>query len=79
MAADQPSWGKQVQALGIGPAPLPFKKLTATQLAEAIREAVTNTTMRKQATELEDGPGRTINIFSQYVEKFRYRKWSEPK
>lgn len=75
-AADQPSWGMRVQALGVGPAPLPFKKLTARQLAQAIQKTVTNPAMRKQAAELgrrlqaEDGPGRTMELFFRYVEQF---------
>lgn len=64
------SWQKQVQVLGVGPAPLPFKKLTAESLAQAIRETVTNMVMRKRTAELgrhlqtEDGPGRTVELFS---------------
>lgn len=77
VTADQPSWGERIHALGVGPAPLPFNKLTAESLAEAIRETVTNPTMRKQAAEVgrrlqaEDGPGRTIELFFKYVEKFQ--------
>lgn len=54
--ADQPGWGERVRVLRVGPAPLPFKTLTAEQLAEAIRQAVTNTEMRKRAAE----PGKRL-------------------
>ena len=74
--ADQPSWAREVHALGVGPAPLPFQRLTAERLTEAIREAVTNPTMRQRAAELgrriqaEDGLGRTIEIFLQYADRW---------
>ncbi len=77
LAADQPSWARLVSALGAGPAPLPFQTLTAEQLAEAIREAVTNAAMRQRATELskqiqeEDGIGQTIEHFLRYVDRWR--------
>lgn len=77
LAADQPSWARQVHALGAGPAPLPFQTLTAERLAEAIREAVTNSRMRQRATELskqiqaEDGVGQTIEHFLRYMDKWR--------
>lgn len=64
--ADQPFWGRRVAALGIGPAPIPQGKLTAEGLAEAIRMAVTNQSMRERAAAFgetiraEDGVGRAI-------------------
>jgi sterol 3beta-glucosyltransferase len=76
LAADQPSWARQVHALGAGPAPLPFQTLTAERLAETIREAVTNPAMRQRAAELgrqiqaEDGLGQTIELFSRYVDRW---------
>ncbi len=33
---DQPFWGKRIAALGAGPAPIPLKKLTADNLANAL-------------------------------------------
>jgi UDP:flavonoid glycosyltransferase YjiC (YdhE family) len=76
LAADQPSWARQVHALGAGPAPLPFQTLTAERLADEIREAVTNPAIRQRAAEIgrrlqaEDGLGRTIELFLRYVERF---------
>jgi UDP:flavonoid glycosyltransferase YjiC (YdhE family) len=78
LAADQPSWARQVSALGAGPAPLPFQTLTAERLADAIREAVTNPAMRQRAAELgrriqaEDGLGQTIALFMRYVDRFAH-------
>jgi sterol 3beta-glucosyltransferase len=73
VAADQPSWARQIYTLGAGPAPLSFQALTAERLAGAIRQAVTNPAMRQRAAELgrqiraEDGVGRTIDLFLRYL------------
>ena len=40
-AADQPFWGRRVQALGVGPAPIPIKKLIAPRLLAALAESET--------------------------------------
>jgi len=37
---DQPFWGAMIARAGAGPEPIPYKKLTAENLAEAIQEAV---------------------------------------
>jgi sterol 3beta-glucosyltransferase len=44
-AADQPFWGRRVQALGAGPAPIPIKKLTAPRLLAALAEAASPTVL----------------------------------
>ena len=49
---DQPYWGQRVADLGVGPAPIPRKKLTAERLAQAIQVAVTDQAMRGRAAEL---------------------------
>ena len=49
---DQPYWGQRVADLGVGPAPIPRKKLTAERLAQAIQTAVTDQAMRGRAAEL---------------------------
>ncbi len=72
---DQFYWGRRIEALGIGPAPIPFKKLTAAKLANAIETAVSNPVMRQRATELgqiirqEDGLGTAVNLVEQMVHK----------
>ena len=74
--ADQPSWARVVHALGAGPPAIPFQALTANRLADAIREAVTNPAMRQRAAAIakeiraEDGVGRAIELFLQYVASF---------
>ncbi|MEP7137638.1 MAG: glycosyltransferase [Chloroflexota bacterium] len=69
--ADQPYWGGRVADLGVGPAPIPRKELTATQLAQAIQVAVTDRSMRQRAAELgkkiqaEDGIARAVEVIQQ--------------
>jgi|SRR6185312_15620927 len=49
---DQPFWGQRVHELGVGPAPIPQKRLTVERLAAAIHEAITNSDMRQRAEAL---------------------------
>ncbi|MBK9266422.1 MAG: glycosyltransferase family 1 protein [Polyangiaceae bacterium] len=46
---DQPFWGRRVQTLGAGPAPIPPKKLAVDNLAKALRELVENEALRRNA------------------------------
>ncbi len=68
---DQPFWGKRVHELGVGPELIPRSKLTVDRLAQAIQEAVTNTTMRQRAADLgekilaEDGIANAVEIIQQ--------------
>ncbi|MEO0458163.1 MAG: glycosyltransferase [Cyanobacteria bacterium P01_A01_bin.114] len=63
---DQPFWGRRVQALGVGPKPIPQKRLTVANLAQAIHEISSNLTLRTEANRLgekiraEDGVGNAI-------------------
>ncbi|MCX6047210.1 MAG: glycosyltransferase [Chloroflexi bacterium] len=65
---DQPFWGKRVLALGVGPQPIPQKKLTVAGLAQAIHVAVTDTPMQARATALgekiraENGVANAVDI-----------------
>ena len=67
-AFDQSFWGARIQALGLGPAPIPQKKLTVDRLAQAIKAAVTDGDMRRRATvcgqavRAEDGVGNAVNV-----------------
>lgn len=49
---DQPFWGQRIADLGVGPAPIPRRKLSVERLAQAIEEAVTDQAMRQRAVEL---------------------------
>jgi UDP:flavonoid glycosyltransferase YjiC (YdhE family) len=68
---DQPFWGKRVASLGVGPDPIPRKKLTSKRLARAIHEAVTDTQFQQRAADLgakiqaEDGVARGVEIIQQ--------------
>lgn len=65
---DQFFWGKRIAALGVGPEPLPQKKLTANALAGAIETAVSDSAIHQRATALsrkireEDGVGTAVAI-----------------
>jgi UDP:flavonoid glycosyltransferase YjiC (YdhE family) len=65
---DQPFWGDWIASLGVGPQPIPRKKLTAEKLAAAIKKAVSDKAMRKKAADLgdniraENGVERAIEV-----------------
>jgi UDP:flavonoid glycosyltransferase YjiC (YdhE family) len=65
---DQFFWGERVAELGVGPEPIPRKKLTVKRLAKAIHKAMTDQTMRQRAANLglkiqaEDGIARAVAI-----------------
>ena len=63
---DQPFWGRCVSELGVGPKPIPRKRLTATLLANAITAATQSEDMRARAFALgvkvrrEDGVANAV-------------------
>jgi len=65
---DQPFWAKRVTELGVGPQPIPRRKLTSERLAAAITTATTDQNMQARAAALgeriraEDGVARAIEI-----------------
>ncbi|MDY0020531.1 MAG: glycosyltransferase [Anaerolineae bacterium] len=67
---DQPFWGQRVAALGVGPRPIPQKKLTVEALARAIHDATTDQEMQQRAQAIgericaEDGMAEAISIIS---------------
>jgi UDP:flavonoid glycosyltransferase YjiC (YdhE family) len=70
---DQFFWGNRVFELGVGPRPIPFKKLTVENSAAAIDEMVNNDRMHQNAAELgekiqgEDGVARAIKVIRQQL------------
>jgi UDP:flavonoid glycosyltransferase YjiC (YdhE family) len=72
-AFDQPFWGARVKALGLGPAPIPQKQLTAGRLAHAIRQAASDSAMQDRARQvgaairLENGPANAVEIVRKYL------------
>lgn len=67
--ADQPLWGERIRALGTGPAPLPFRALTADTLAGRIQD-LRSGRYRDAAAELgrrvraEDGAARVLEALA---------------
>ena len=70
--ADQPFWGARVASLGVGPHPIPQRRLTAGALAAAIRTAVSDGEMRARAGRLgallraEDGVGNAVAFLERH-------------
>ena len=66
---DQPFWGRRVAHLGLGPAPIPRRHLSADLLAGAITAAVTDGGMSRQAAEAgaiiraEAGVKAAVDVF----------------
>lgn len=52
--ADQPFWGRRTHELGVGPAPIPFAKLTAENLSQAIETMTKDAYMKDRAARLRD-------------------------
>jgi sterol 3beta-glucosyltransferase len=76
---DQPFWGRRVADLGVGPQPIPRKRLSGEGLAAAITEAITNPTMRRRAADLgeairsEDGVRNAVAVVANFCEG----KWTK--
>jgi sterol 3beta-glucosyltransferase len=68
---DQFFWGRRAWAMGVGPRPIPIGRLTPERLAAALRQAVSDTDMRRRAAELgeriraEDGLRRAVELIEQ--------------
>lgn len=70
---DQPFWGKWVHRLGVGPEPIPQKKLTAARLAAAIEAVMGDRAVQQKAAALgekiraEDGIGAAVKFIEAHV------------
>ena len=70
---DHPFWGRRVANLGVGPEPIPIKKLSVEKLADAIKRATTDDEMRRRAAELgkriraEDGVGKAVDLIHRHL------------
>jgi len=75
---DQPFWGRHVHSLGAGPKPIPRKKLSAHNLAMAIREATSNPDIQRKTDEIggkirsEDGIGNAVAIIEKLMLNVRH-------
>jgi sterol 3beta-glucosyltransferase len=71
--ADQPFWGKVVERLGVGPAPILRKRLSVGQLVESIKIATSDDEMKARASLLgekireEDGITRAVEIIESLI------------
>jgi sterol 3beta-glucosyltransferase len=68
---DQPFWGSKVRQLGTGPKPIPQKKLSRDNLANAIEQTLEDQPMRRRAEKLgmqiraEDGVATAVEFIEQ--------------
>lgn len=65
---DQPFWARRITALGVGPDPVPARRLNARKLADAMLQATSDAVMRQRAESLaaligaDDGVGNPIDV-----------------
>jgi sterol 3beta-glucosyltransferase len=70
---DQPFWGRRIFELGVGPQPIPQKKLTAENLAQSMRQLTNDEAMRQKAQALgerirsEDGVAEAVRVIRNYL------------
>jgi sterol 3beta-glucosyltransferase len=75
---DQFYWGKRIAELGVGPKPIPYKKLTVDNLQQAIEVGVHDPRIQQDSRELgkrisdESGLERAIDIIEKIVIKSVY-------
>lgn len=71
--ADQPFWGARTHALGVGATPIPFTRMTAENLAQAIQIMTQSTDMQRQAVHLRDamaaenGVQQAVELIQRYL------------
>jgi sterol 3beta-glucosyltransferase len=76
--ADQPFWGECIYGLGVGPKPIPHKKLTVEKLVSALHEMTHNATMRKRAKMIgqliqdENGIKDTVGVIEDVLQRHRH-------
>lgn len=72
-SGDQPFWGQRVTALGVGPAAIPYNKLSTQRLASAIKTAISDETIQRRAAVLgqqiraEDGIAGAIYSLKNFL------------
>jgi sterol 3beta-glucosyltransferase len=72
--ADQPFWGERVHALGCGPKPIPFARLSIDNLSEVIDSAVNTPVFQQNATvigkklQAENGVGKAVGYIQEFLE-----------
>ena len=74
--ADQPFWGKRVQAIGAGPKPILVKNLSVEKLTRSMAEAESDA-LREQARVIgqeirsDDGIGRAVKLIEKFSNDFQ--------
>ena len=73
--ADQPFWGKRVHAIGVGPKPIPVKKLSVKKLIQAMENAESASLRARaqwigQKMRAEDGVGESVELIEKYFNNF---------
>jgi UDP:flavonoid glycosyltransferase YjiC (YdhE family) len=72
---DQFFWGERIRALGVGPKPIPHRRLSAERLARAITLAFNDQAMRQQAHRLgqriqaENGNANALEVIQRYARR----------
>ena len=72
---DQPFWGARVSALGVGPVPIPQKRLSVEKLSAAITRVITDVALRERANLLsqqlrkEDGVANAVQFINQWMKR----------
>jgi sterol 3beta-glucosyltransferase len=72
---DQPFWAQRVHALGVGPAPIPRRRLNRQNLAAALRHLIDDAALRQRAAALgeliraEDGVARAVDVFNRIAKQ----------
>jgi sterol 3beta-glucosyltransferase len=70
---DQPFWGRHVERLGVGPSPIPQKRLTVERLCHAIDVVMNDSAMRQNAATLgnrlrnENGTSNAVAFITQWM------------
>jgi UDP:flavonoid glycosyltransferase YjiC (YdhE family) len=81
---DQPFWAQLACDLGVSPKPFRARQISVSRVAEAIQVATTDRAMQRRAAEIaeeiraEDGVARTVQLFDEYVARFRSRRAKTP-
>lgn len=72
-ALDQPFWGERIASLGVGPDPIPFRRLSVERLENAITVGVNDKEMRGRAAKLgerirsEEGVTSAVELIHRYL------------
>ena len=75
---DQPFWGERIHALGVGPKPIPHKKLSVSKLTSALHEMSKSVTMHKHSKKLsiliqnENGIKNAIGVIEDVFQRHKH-------